>query len=216
MPTASHAQPTYQLQFNGHVDPSAMLPSGEVVGPYLLEGLNPVISEFQAFCIDLANPIRTNPWNARVLTFAQATDMGANQAAVEYALGSLHGGAPSWLAGLQASADLSNMFGATNALGNWDEIHYAIWTLFQSPVGAPSDLAAGNLLRTNALANVGGDYSSWRVLVDERAFDASYRAQGGLINQTFIATVPEPSTYALMGVGLLAVGFASRRRRTQA
>lgn len=212
MPTASHAQVTYQLQFNGFVDPSAQLTTGDVVGPYLLEGLNPVMSEFQAFCIDLANPIRDNPWRARALTFADAVS-AANIDALNYALGTV----PAWdINSLKASADLSNMFGMSNAMGNWDEIHHAIWSLFQSPVGAPSDLAAANMLRTDALANVSGSYAGWVVLVDERAFDANYRANGGLINQTFIATVPEPSTYALMGVGLLAVGFVSRRRRTQA
>ncbi len=210
------------VQFNGFVDPTAFLGS-EVVGPYKLQKINPTQPEFLAYCIDIHNSVNQNPWTARFLTFDQAINDANNLAALQYALGGVfptYTTPPSGtdlLKNLKASAILSGQFGV-NPVSSWDEIHWAIWTLFEDPTTNsalinPSNPADGLSRRTNALAAAAsGDYSGWQIIIDERAFDAEYRRTGGVVNQTFITNVPEPSTYALMGIGLLAVGALARRR----
>jgi hypothetical protein len=56
---------------------------------------------------------------------------------------------------------------------------------------------------------------NWRIFVSEDAINSqgTLNADRRYGTQTLIATVPEPSTYLLMGVGLFAVGIASKRRR---
>jgi hypothetical protein len=69
-------------------------------------------------------------------------------------------------------------------------------------------------------ANNAGNFDSWRVPIDENAYNASYT---GAVYQGYISkstsVVPEPSTYALMATGLgrwawrrAAAGGAGRAR----
>ena len=57
--------------------------------------------------------------------------------------------------------------------------------------------------------------AGWIVLVSVDAINGTGdpNGSGKFGQQTFISTVPEPSTYMLMAVGLAALGMASKRRR---
>ncbi|MBU6367654.1 MAG: PEP-CTERM sorting domain-containing protein, partial [Gemmatimonadetes bacterium] len=92
------------------------------------------------------------------------------------------------------------------------------WSLFSGSMPA-SDNNPTNaiLMRDNAMTFAStnpNNFGSWRVLIDDRAYNTAY---SGSLNRAFITTstsvVPEPSTYALMATGLVALGVAARRRR---
>ena len=224
LPAVAHAQ---NVQFNGFVSPTTLL-ADEVVGPYKLQKINPASPEFLAYCIDIKNSVNQNPWTARFVSFSDAVNDANTLAALQYSLGGvLPGyGTPASpadiLLDLKASSILAGQFALTPTTG-WAGIHYGIWSLFENPAtnSSLSSWAAANVAAANAavanrdaalLAAASGNYDSWQVIVDERAFDAAWRRQNGAVNQVFITNVPEPTTYALMGVGLLALGVAARRR----
>jgi hypothetical protein len=51
---------------------------------------------------------------------------------------------------------------------------------------------------------------------EQRNIHATHFTGGDIRGQySLVPTIPEPSTYALMGVGLMLVGWAASRRRKQ-
>lgn len=209
LPAVAGAQITQLELVNFGVPPVTFYPtvpgSGPAIGPYNLQGLNPIIAPFTAFCIDYANSVHEGQvWNARILTFDDALSAG-NIAAVRRALGT----DPAWgQTTLNQSAWLASQF-SLNSVSSWDEIQSEIWHLFSPTHLTPTDPGAGAAFLAASAANASGDFSNWRLIVDNNAWDE--RFQGEYV-QTFISTVPEPSTYALMGMGLFAIAFVVRRR----
>lgn len=207
-------------------NPNALL-SGLVIGPYNLQRNNPT-SIFQAYCIDFDNTVSAGQaWTSRVVvdmaTLATSqTDFNAfvrvlGTSATAGTLGNSFNttNTTEWIRRLRAAAYLADQMVGTPS-PSWDETQYAIWTLFATNVPNPSDLTAGESLRTTALTfaqNNPNSFGNWRVLIDANAYNTAYT---GSFAQAYITTsnvvVPEPSTYALMATGLAALGIAARRR----
>ncbi|MEO7359673.1 MAG: PEP-CTERM sorting domain-containing protein [Gemmatimonadaceae bacterium] len=218
LPVVAHAQPV-TLQFDG-----VKTAGGDMVGPaatgaYRAHRSAPTVgATFDLYCLDYDHAAQ-GTWSATFVTFAEATS-GSAVAAANRQLGT----EKVWgLAQLRAAAYLTTQFGAVGAGtadDNWDDVHGAIWSMFSTSV--PTTLAM-TTLASNAVTFAGGNasYDSFSLILDTRAFTTSTPASE--LNQAFISddgkvggfgVVPEPSTYALMGVGLFAIGFARRRRRS--
>ena len=213
LPAAAQAQ-VEALQFKGVKSPGGDLVGSAQTGPYLAARAPfNVANTFDIYCIDMDHNFQT-AWNAHYVTFAEAVGVYNVQATRQLGSEKVWG-----LAELRAAAYLGQQF-ASAPKSDWDEIHGSIWSMFSSNSAA----AAHNSMVANALSVAGGDaaYDSYVLVLDDKVFDPNYSSAMS-INQGFITdggnttirvVTPEPSTYVLMGAGLLALGFVSRRRRT--
>ncbi|MEP6831917.1 MAG: PEP-CTERM sorting domain-containing protein [Gemmatimonas sp.] len=182
----------------------------------------PFNTKFDIYCVDYDH-FATSVWTARELSFADAT--GANLLQAQRQLGT----EKSWgLAELRAAAWLSTQF-ATNPVGlgaaddNWDTIHGAIWSMFSN--NASVNQSAMLTMAASAVSAHGGEatWDDYALLVDNQTFAANY-SNTMVLNQAFIThdpgttirVVPEPATYAMMGFGLLSLGFVRRRKALKA
>jgi hypothetical protein len=207
LPAAASAQEF--LQFGGAKYSGGDQINGAQTGAYTAKRA-PFLTSFDIYCIDYDNHAMGS-FTARAVTFQQAVGIYNTQAIRQL------GGTPSWgVAELRAAAYLSTQFNLGNK-SSWDDIHGSIWSLFSGS----SDFNGHKGLAAGALATAGSDaaWDSYVVILDNNAFDPNYR---GALNQVFITNdegttttvvTPEPSTWALMGAGLFAVGLARRRRR---
>lgn len=221
LPTLAHAQPaantgiTHTFQFGGVANPSAPGLNGIAVGPYRAGVTAPVaFAPFDIFCIDF-DDVAQSVWNAKVVSFQQVISNATDLAAARKVLGTN----PNWgAAELRTAAFLSGQF-ATAPTNQWSTIHGKIWSLFSlntqlDPFRAG---AAADVLTYGGITAL----DNYDMIIDANAYLPNYT---GVLNQTFIIPdaglgikiVPEPSTYALMGAGLLVIGYIRRRRATVA
>lgn len=224
-----------QVQFQGakFTTGNTVVVGNASVGPYLMNYTSSPADVFDIYCIDFDHTIGSTPFNARVLSFADAVNSSLsfngidNFTALKRVMGTvgtsgaIANTSAEYLSRLAFTSAMTLQFGAGPTTA-WDEIHVAMWQAFNtntiySPDGIGGSVAGASALGTATSTTPGYDYSNWRIILDESAWDAqvstSYRQ--GLITEV-TSVVPEPSTYALLGAGLLALGVAARRRNRSA
>lgn len=216
LPAAASAQEV--LHWGGVKYSGGDLVAGAQTGAYLASRA-PYNTTFDIYCIDFDNHTKS-VWTSRSITFQQA--VGANLLQTQRQLGT----EKSWgIQQLRAAAYLSTQF-AANPRGpggnddQWDTIHGAIWSMFST--NSSVNQASMLNLASSAVSTAGNNamWDDYVLMVDELSFSPNY-TRGTVLNQTFITydpnrtvttVTPEPSTYVLMGAGLLAVGYVRRKR----
>lgn len=217
-PAAALAQdPT--LHFNGSA--TGVHAFGYYVGPYSATLQRPGMSiATTVYCVDFLNSVSVGSVASINLT-------------------SLAGGSlrrtrhPGDLTEYRRAAWLTDQF-AVNAHGRWGGIQAAIWNIFAPGTpqdGKPASNAAGEAYWTNRAnlfmaseAALSYDWGRFHVVTDTRAAGLA----SGVGIQEFITAadvstfspdvaapnvVPEPETWALMAIGLTAVGAIAWQRR---
>lgn len=214
LPAAAQAQ-VEALKFEGVKTPGGDKVGSAQTGPYRASRFpfSTPATTFDLYCIDMDHVVQAT-WNAHYITFAEAIGIYNVQATRQLGSEKVWG-----LSQLRAAAYLTTQF-AVQPQSQWDEIHGSIWSMFSNnaQAAAHSSLAAGAI----TLAGGNAAWDTYALVLDDKVFATNYNAATANIQQGFITDIgnttitvvtPEPSTYVLMGAGLFAVGFVSRRRR---
>lgn len=217
LPAAASAQEV--LHFAGVKSSNGDRVAGAATGAYMASRA-PFISTFDIFCIDYDHAARS-VWTAHEVTFAEA--IGTYQTQAQRQLGT----EKAWgIQQLRAAAYLTTQFAANPAVAGanndeWDTIHGAIWSMFSANTNVNQSTMTAMAAAAVAAHGNETQWDDFTLLLDDQAFAANY-SNATSLNQAFITydpgagirVVPEPSTYALMGAGLLAVGVVRRKRRS--
>jgi hypothetical protein len=192
------------LQFVGAGDAVVATWGGVYLGPYEGSFLTPTTPTFSLYCVDYTHHA-TSQW-VDVTQLSGGADFGSTR------LGSFET--------YRHTAYLSSLFDSWQTLGDdkrtvWSGIHAAIWSLTNDQdLGSGETLAVRDLLLTDPFHLAGAasfETDGWYVL------SPGTEPYGGRDGQEFLiraqSTVPEPSTYLLMGTGLLLLAAFSRKRR---
>lgn len=226
-PVALSAQPGYDdvagyFNFRGVIGNGGMV-ADNATGPYV-GGFSTVdmasayaASSFSIFCIDFIGGARDS--YVQLLKFDDAVAYGPLADKFDVPAGTAGG---LTVDKLNAAAWLTYQFDATGS--NWADVHHALWATFWSiglapyPGGTPlpsMDAGAQAYFDGAAAAVAGGYDASEYFRVFATMTDDGPNATFDPSKQIIIAkVVPEPGTYALLAIGLVGLGFASRRRRT--
>ena len=216
LPAAASAQEV--LHWGGVKTPGGDRVGTASTGAYLARRA-PYISTFDIYCIDYDHTAKS-VWTSRTVTFSQAVGTNLLQAQRQLGTEKVWG-----IQQLRAAAYLTTQFGLNpvgpgSADDQWDTIHGAIWSMFSG--NTKVNKTAMLNLASSAVAAQGNNaaWDDYVLMLDEQAFSTNY-SNATVLNQTFITyepgrtvttVTPEPSTYVLMGAGLLAVGFLRRKR----
>ncbi len=224
LPTIASAQAPLSatVQFVG-VAPTNPILAGDYVGPYIgdLSGYNPQmgrpgtsLSNAIVWCVDFSHSVNFGPDSYYSTAFkGNVGGIAGNGDFSKTRMGdSTNYKMAAWLIEqYDATGGLDLTFSSTNVQGT-------IWTLN----GATGITGYTSLLsyipEPGALTLV----DNWYVLSDDPCdvYNADEVCTGSADSQEFLhsspRTVPEPSTYVLMGSGLLGIAGLSRRRRKAA
>lgn len=226
-----------QVKYTGHVGSQQLgnpfsAGAHPYVGPYTMLNVT-TNSSFDIYCIDFDHAFTGNAFNARILTFADAVNSSLsfngvdNYTALKRALGTtttfpgvgnIPNSSTEYLARLQVAGAMSKGFGTTQT-SSWDERHYGIWGIFSSNVTPYVNDGVNDHMTflTAGIGQVVGGYdaSEFRLVIDERAWDNQFTGNLEQTSITEVSTVPEPGTYALVGVGMIVMAGIARRRKNQ-
>jgi hypothetical protein len=140
----------------------------------------------------------------------------ANNADADYFIGSLFGAD----ADSCSTVDWIPTAGDCGILQGWTPgvlgVKYATILLYKFVATESNAMFAGSIMIWNDIGDVSQD-ERWALTADEADKDGILFAQihsPWLLVKDTVASVPEPSSIALMGLGIFSIGFARRRRQS--